>query len=180
MDVTQQFNPADALRLVERLMARIPPGQTYYQEPLPCDVDRETTGLCDWFTRASARERRVFSSSLERRHADLLLVFSERMASLGIRESSVPRLQNGLTAISMLRLETIDFREALLVLALHRHSALKLGADPKTLFLEAAGFAMPKVAEQLNAFAQREQTPIESMGFRESISADGFIYERTW
>jgi len=180
MGETQATTPVEALQLVERLMTSIPMERTYYQEPLPCVVDQRLERLCDWFSRASTSEREAFTSSLDRRHADFLLVFSERMATLAVRESSIQRLQNGLKAITMLSLSTLDFRESVLVLALHRHSAVKLGADPKKLILQAATCATAEVAEQLDAFAQRESVPIESMGFKETHSTDGFIYERTW
>jgi len=176
----QPSSARGAAQFVDQVIESLPPGRTYYREPLPCFADDQLTRLCHWYMRSSPMERGAFSSSLQRGHGDLLLVFSERMATLAIRETSVSRLRCGIVAIGMLGLTTLDFRESLVVLALLHRSAVKLGVDPNALFLEGAEQGNPEVAEQLRMFAKRERVDIESMGFRETNSPDGFLYERSW
>jgi len=76
-----------------------------------------------------------------------------------------------------------DVRENILVMAPLYHSAVKIGVDPKPLFLAVAAYATD---EELKAsmckFPDRAEADrnLEAMDYAESMAPDGFRYKRTW
>src|SRR6478609_2365452 len=99
-------------------MLDMPPGESYYRSRIPCPEDERVARVVRAFSESSPGRQAVFREAVDGVRAGLLLVFSERMASLA---------------------EEGDPREALAVPALHRRSAEILGLDNARLFDEAAG-----------------------------------------
>src|SRR3954447_20697687 len=115
----------------------LPPGDHYYRARIPCREDEQLARVVRAFSEASPGRQAVFREAIDGMRAGLLLVFSERVAALGVRfESSEPLVQ-GLVAASLA--QEGDPREALAVPALHRRSAELLGLDGGRVFDEAAG-----------------------------------------
>ncbi len=142
----------------------------YGNWPLPCHRDSEVEGLVPLLV--------ADRPPLERRHAQVLLAFAERTASLARIEGSIERLRSGISAAA-LAAAIGDARDALLVLPLLWKSTAELGADPVAEFRSAAeqvgGFALLEFAER-----PAEDQTIEAMGYIEVEDEFGFHYERTW
>ncbi len=170
----------DALELLTQTIKSRPQDIAYLSEQIPSAMDSVIESFIDWYLQASEDDKRSFSESLTPRMGDILLVYSERAAIRAVREHSGSEVHKGLTAIAMLSLDTIDFRECLIILALHHHSAARIGVDFEPLLTEVAQIAGPQIRDELRRFARREDVTIESMGYVESTDQDGFTYRRTW
>jgi len=153
----------------------------YPDRELPCPLDASISRLVDSFIAAAKEERERMASQITDEHSFTLLVFGERMASLAVRQRSPASLKRALAALA-LEEGRWDPREDMLVLSLIYNAAVKLGLDAASLFEEAAGLALPRMATYFRAFPARsdEEKSIEAMGYRESSTPDGFVYERTW
>jgi hypothetical protein len=153
----------------------------YMRHPFPATLDASLTDLVRAFEGASDAERKTFLQSLGHENSHLLIAYCERMATLGVRESSPRRLADGLVAIAIEGFR-FDARDAIVRLALIYHSAEKLRVNPRELFDAAASMAGDEVAETLRRFT-RERPPAKrtlgSMGYRESGDrAQPLLYER--
>lgn len=168
---------------VEGAAARLVAGRNagYGPLPLPAPLDAEIGRLLDAFTRASPEQREFLLSRMTREHSPTLLAFSERMASLAVRERAPGRILEGLLALVVEGYAT-DYRENALILSLHHDAATRIGADPARLFEEAASYAKPEVAQALTKFLARspEDKSIAAMGYEVGAEPDGFRYHRTW
>ena len=97
---------------------------------------------------------------------------------MAVREKSERRLFEGLIA-HVIEDFGDDARENLIQLSLLYHSASKIRLKPVALFDRAAALATPKAAEYIRDFARRWpwDRRIEAMGFRETMTPEGFSYE---
>jgi hypothetical protein len=154
---------------------------SYLSARLPCPLDDAIARICDLFMEALPEQREIFSSTLDADHCSVLLLFSERMAVLGLRGRSYSRLLRGLVALAIVD-STIDLKDILPVFSLHYHSALKLDVDPMHLFQEAAEYANSQISEQMAGFPTRkpEDKALSSMGYKEVDTPNGLMYLRTW
>jgi len=153
----------------------------YLQRPLPCDLDARVEALIDAYVKNSASVKSEITTAIGPEQTFGLLAFAERMAILSVRQKSREPLMKALLALVVEGFRC-DAREDILVLALINHSAIKVGADPKQLFGEAAGHASTEVAQYLREFAERrhEDKSIQAMGYSEEMTSDGFNYARNW
>ena len=102
-------------------MLDMPPGESYYRSRIPCPEDEQVARVVRAFSESSPGRQAVFREAIDGARAGLLLVFSERMAALGVRMESGEPVVQGLVAASLA--QEGDPREALAVPALHRRSA---------------------------------------------------------
>jgi hypothetical protein len=158
-----------------------PRSKGYGLRPIPCDLDDEIGTLVDTFANATASERKTLTDAFGPEQAFGLMAYAERMAILAVRNRSPDLLKNGLLAL-VLEGFKLDARENIMRLALLDHSALKIGMNPEQLFEEAARSATGEAIQHLREFAGRsvEDKSIESMGYSEETTADGFGYSRNW
>jgi hypothetical protein len=149
----------------------------YGHWPLPCPVDNEMSTIVNAFLHATPTEREAVYGKVK--DPFLFLAFSRRMAILGVRERSERRLFEGLIAHAIEDFKS-DARENLIELSLLYHSASRIGLDPAELFQRAAAFATPEAAKYILGFINRnpELRKIETMRFRETMTPEGFSYER--
>lgn len=168
---------------IEEIAARLVAGKNpgYGPLPLPAPLDAEIARLLDAFAHASPARREFLLSRITPAHSPTLLAFSERMASLGVREREPRRLFEGLLAL-VVESFAADYRENAMILSLHYDAATKIGADPARLFEEAASYAKPEVAQALRGFLARspEDKSIAAMGYEEGAEPGGFRYQRNW
>lgn len=150
----------------------------YGLRPLPCLLDEKLSFVITTYSKLSLAAREEFRKKFNPYHPWPLFTFAERMAILGVREQSTQRLFEGLVAL-VIEDCRYDTREALLILSVLYHSAVKVSANPLDLFEQAAMVASPEMADVLRDFA-RHPTPIQQMGYTESMSEDGFTYQRLW
>ena len=138
-------------------MLDMPPGESYYRSRIPCPEDEQVARVVRAFSESSPGRQAVFREAIDGARAGLLLVFSERMAALGVRMESGEPVVQGLVAASLA--QEGDPREALAVPALHRRSAEILGIDNARLFDEAAGRTDLSGAHWLRDVRDAEDTP---------------------
>ena len=115
----------------------LPYAEPYHDRRLPCADDSRIGSALKAFTGAPPVWQASFREAIDLDRADLLCVWSERIAALAVRLDSARPLVLGLVALSLAD-ESAD-GEAILIAPLHRRSAEKLGADPSRIFDEAAG-----------------------------------------
>ncbi|GIM94676.1 hypothetical protein [Paractinoplanes toevensis] len=101
----------------------------------------------------------------------MLSAFSERMASLAVRDHSQPELRAGLIAAQLAFVLTDDIPELLPAISLLYRASDMIGADPIREFLAVAELAGNPPDSSLARFLQRspEKKRIERMGFAESL-----------
>jgi hypothetical protein len=163
----------DVRTLLDRLAVK--PGDGYYRSRIPCTEDEEIARVVRAFSEASPGRQAVFREALDPDRAGLLIVFSERMASLGVRLASGAALVQGLVAVSLA--QESEPHDALLVAPLHRRSAEKLGLDAGRVFDAAAGRTDLSGARWLADVRDAEEGP-EDVGYIEDDDGEGFRYER--
>jgi hypothetical protein len=161
---------------VREQLARLelPAGGGYYRSRIPCAHDSEIARVIRAFSAATPREQAVFRAGIDQHRADLLHVWSERLAALAVRLDSGRPLVLGLVGLSVAQ---GGDAEALLVAPLHRRSAEKLGLDPVRLFDEAAGLTDLAGARWLGDLRDSDEQP-EDAGYVEDDDGEGFRYER--
>jgi hypothetical protein len=153
----------------------VPHGGGYYRSRIPCPADSEIARAVRAFSDATPREQAAFRTGIDQARADLLHVWSERLAALAVRLDSGQPLVLGLVGLSLA--QGSDEREALLVAPLHRRSAEKLGLDPVRVFDEAAGRTDLAGARWLADLRDSDEQP-EDAGYVEDDDGEGFRYER--
>ena len=108
-----------------------------------------------------------------------LSMFCIRMCALAIRERSADLVTTGLIAEAFEGFR-VDLRDGgIQALGVAYHTAVKLGADPRAIFAQAAGLANPEMAGHLREFLARRDLPeiLTAMSYREAEGPDGFRYE---
>jgi hypothetical protein len=154
----------------------LPHGDPYYDRRIPCADDSRIGRALKAFSAAPSVWQATFRDAIDVERAELLCVWSERIATLSVRLDSASPLALGLVALSLAD-ESAD-GEALLVAPLHRRSAEKLGADPFRIFDEAAGLTDLPGARWLRD-ARDSADELEDNGYVEDADEDGFRYLRT-
>lgn len=154
----------------------LPHGEPYHDRRLPCADDSRIGSALKAFSGAPPVWQASFREAIDLDRADLLCVWSERIAALAVRLDSARPLVLGLVALSLAD-ESAD-GEAILIAPLHRRSAEKLGADPSRTFDEAAGLTDLAGARWLRD-ARDSGDELEDTGYVEDADGDGFRYLRT-
>ena len=150
--------------------------ERYSDQRIPCADDSRIGRALKAFSTAPPVWQATFREAIDLERADLLCVWSERMAALAVRLDSPRPLVLGLVALSLTD-EAAD-GDALLIAPLHRRSAEKLGADGYRVFDEAAGLTDLAGARWLRD-ARDSADEVEDTGYVEDSDADGFRYLRT-
>ena len=140
----------------------LPHGEPYHDRRLPCADDSRIGSALKAFSGAPPVWQASFREAIDLDRADLLCVWSERIAALAVRLDSARPLVLGLVALA----------------PLHRRSAEKLGADPSRIFDEAAGLTDLAGARWLRD-ARDSGDELEDTGYVEDADGDGFRYLRT-
>jgi hypothetical protein len=111
----------------------------------------------------------------------IMLSYSERMASLAVRERSQDLIMLGLIALGVDGCH-YDWRDNVLIVALHYDAAKRIGASPEDIFESAARLLPDKPASGLRSFLRRSahNKSLEVMGYIVGNDEDGFRYQRTW
>jgi hypothetical protein len=130
-------------------------GETYLINPAPSALDSKLRELCRNFAKGGAVSRAKTRASISMDEFYTLLTFSKRAAVFGIRERNAAWLVDGLTALSMIELDRVDFRDALVSVSLLHHSALRIGQNANQLLSDAAALSESKVSELIKDFIKR-------------------------
>jgi len=159
----------------------------YGKAPIPSDLDCQITEIISSYKSLEKENRNLFFIKIDeekvftQEHSNFFIFYSERMAILAVRENNPIHILNGLVAIAIENFR-YDKREDLLILPLHVNSATKIGAGLREIFEKAADYAVPPVSETFKTFAgyDPKKIHIESMGYVEEVTPEGFNYRRTW
>ena len=127
-------------------------GETYLINPAPSALDSKLRELCRNFAKGGAVSRAKTRASISMDEFYTLLTFSKRAAVFGIRERNAAWLVDGLTALSMIELDRVDFRDVIVSVSLLHHSAVRIGQNANQLLSDAAALSEPKVSELIKDF----------------------------
>jgi hypothetical protein len=125
---------------------------------------------------------------LDPEHEGMFIAFSERVASLAVRQQSSADLRDGLIANTLAYMVARDWRDVMLVLAPLFRAAELISPDPVEEFAAAAKVVGPSQGHWGTAdtwlmnFARRkpENRTLAVMGYVEDRDEDGFRFRRTW
>ena len=153
----------------------------YLMQRYPCTKDLTVLRLIDLYVSSTPEQRDRIAERLGSNHWSTLTVFAERMAVWAVRLQQPDLILKGLLALA-LDGGRFDEREDILIMAPLYHSAVKLGIDPKPLFLQAAEVAGLQLRDILHRFPDRPESNrnLASMGYVELTGPEGFTYRRTW
>ena len=130
-------------------------GETYLINPAPSALDSTLRKLCQSFAKSGAKSRAKTRASISMDEFYTLLTFSKRASVFGIRERNAAWLVDGLTALSMIELDRVDFRDVIVSVSLLHHSAVRIGQNANQLLSDAAALSEPKVSELIKDFINR-------------------------
>jgi hypothetical protein len=152
----------------------------YGKLTIPQPTDDQITELLQTWVALSPSERLAASLRVLDEQRFTLLAYSGRMASLAVRTHDAEKIFFGLLALGVDDWGG-DWRENILVLALHYDAAERLGVV-EPVFARAAAFLSPKLATALASFLRRSPADksLKAMGYVAASDDDGFRYHRTW
>ena len=159
----------------------VPDYGAYFRSPIPVPTDVEIAAIVREWISLDRDARMTISAGLCERQSDRLLAFSERVASLAVRERNPDHVFVGLVALGVNDWK-FDDRENLLVVPLHYDACARIGADPAALLESAAAVLPPRSATGLRAFGHRNERDrsIAAMGYEAGTDEEGFRYKRLW
>ena len=151
--------------------------RAYTKQRIPSELDAALAELVDAFRKGNPISRFSIRRRVSDQHSAILWAFSERMASLAVRERSRERILQGLAGLVLEGCEE-DWRDCIIRLAPLYDAALKIGASPDELFREAASYAGGEARKLLLGYLKRtpENLSITAMGYSEGADEDGFRY----
>jgi hypothetical protein len=149
--------------------------------PIPQERDELITKLIRAWMSLDDASRKESVCEITERQVPVLLAYSERMASLAVRENNGDLLVLGLIAIGLDGWR-YDWRENLIILALHYDAAKRLGISPEIIFGKAFAFLSERFVDALAVFLRRRtrDKSLEAMGYIAGADDQGFRYMRTW
>jgi hypothetical protein len=163
-------------------------GKRYVRWQLPHSVDIELAGLLHQHMMCKDTDKVRMTDELAqggeevfRKRVDLVRVFAQRAAAIGANGGSVLLIHAGVYALALDDFKE-EKRESLLQLPLLYRAAELGGADPDTVFKEAASRALPNASAIITEFAARSasERSLASMGYREERDAGGVRFVREW
>lgn len=149
--------------------------------PIPTQLDVEISSLLDVWRNLDEPSRKAVITQFPKDYRLTLLGYSERMASLAVRDRNKELILSGLLALGLDGWRD-DWRDNATLVCLHYDAAQRIGLLPSSVFEEAAKILPPKPAEALRSYLRRshEDGGLEAMGYIAGTDSDGFRYQRTW
>jgi hypothetical protein len=149
--------------------------------PIPQALDSDITELLRRWEGMGKLERDSALRQLRSNQRWTLLAYSERMASLAVRESDARLIHFGLLAVGI-GWALGDWRDSVLILPLHYDAATRIGIVPEGMFERSASLLPAEPANALRRFPQRssQDKSLAAMGYIVGSDSDGFRYQRTW
>lgn len=153
----------------------------YWTSPIPSHLDESISESLRHWIKWSSESRAEARSHLGDHEGGFLRGYSERMATLAVRERSPKLIFLGLVALG-LEGGRFDWRENLLVISLHYDAANRIGEDADAIFREAAALFEAEIGNAIMEYANRspEGKTIKSMGYEANGDGDAFQYVRNW
>jgi hypothetical protein len=157
-------------------------GELGLLRPRQVPLDSALAELTREFAKADEHKRATIRASISMDEFYTLLAFSRRAAIFALRERSIGRVTDGLTAVAMIEAERVDWRDILVALSLLNHAAERIGANADRLFREAGRLSEPEVARLIDEFSKRspkEKSLRASWGYDEA-EIDGQVGLIRW
>jgi hypothetical protein len=132
-------------------------GDLDLSNPVELPLDGELRALCQRFEVSDLATRSELRDTASMDDFYTLLAYSQRAAVFAMRRRTREYVHDGLTAIAMIELKRIDFRDALVALALLYHAARTVGEQANELFQKAASLAEPETSELIVGFLKRPE-----------------------
>lgn len=147
--------------------------------PIPQQRDFEIETLLRAYMTLDATARQAESSTFTQGQQLTLGAYSERMASLAVRKHDEELIFLGLLALSVDGWRW-EWRDNIIILALHYDACKRIGVNPDVMFKKAAALLPPAAAKELAAFSTRTEhnKSLEAMRYVAGSDADGFRYQR--
>jgi len=175
---------AERRRLARAQPARSPmPDQEYDFEsgemsllrPVPQPLDSRLASLCKRFAKSDDETRTAMRAAISMEEFYTLLTFAHRAAVFAIREQSADWAVDGLTAVTMIEAERVDWRDILVALGLLHHAATRAGLNADQLFRNRSVLAEPGTARLVDDFRKRPRSDkrLIEWGFEEVETNDG-------
>lgn len=149
--------------------------------PIPSQRDAEISGLLRAWLALDGSSRNTALAQVAEEYRLTLLGYSERMASLAVRDRNREHVLLGLLALGLDGWR-VDWRDNATLMCLHYDAAKRIGGPPQGVFEEAAALLPANPATALRSFSRRseEDKSLGSMGYVAGSDSDGFRYKRTW
>jgi hypothetical protein len=150
----------------------------YGSLPIPTKRDDEITNLLGEWRGLDSVPRDSAIQRIDPDQCASLLAYSERMASLAVRNRDRNTLLLGLLAVGISGWRD-DPRDGMMLLSLFFDAAQRLGVPPSSLFNDAGTLLPVDIGSELRAFLNRspEDRSIRVMGYSDGNDADGFRYQ---
>lgn len=151
----------------------------YFKSELDSSVDKKITKFINSVYKLDDVFRNSITSKLTDNDVNLLLMYSERMSSLAVRNNSEKFIKLGLKSLLLASNKQV-IRGVYPVMSLLFDASIKVLGSAQELF-EHYDKTYDK-NNLLKSFLLRnpEDQTIDSMGFEEKDGHDGFLYTRNW
>jgi hypothetical protein len=149
--------------------------------PIPQPRDAEISNLLKNWMALDGPSRMASAIGIQEEQRFTLLAYSERMASLAVRERNPELLILGLLALAIDGWRG-DWRDNVSVVSLHHDAAQRIGVSSENIFETVARLVSKTPADGLRSFLHRSarDKSIEAMGYVVEADNDGVRYRRTW
>ncbi len=153
--------------------------KNYWMEDIPSKFDEDVFNLIQNIFNLDLEKKQFIASGFNLKAFRVISLFSERMASLAVRENNKNRLIIGLFAL-VLSLNSGEFRDAVTILSLYFDASKKINEDPHIIFTFVSD-SLGKSDFLLDYLSRKpEDQTIQVMGYEESKNEAGFVYKRNW
>lgn len=154
----------------------------YALQPVPSDADAEIRQVCHAIGAAGPSLAAEFAAALDDHRRSVLGIFGRRVPQMVLAHDLADSergevLAAGLVAEAFANAGHPDFRDVLVVLALHYECARRLGLDITDVFDAAATFADADTATLMRIFGRRSDVTLARFGWREVATESGPIFE---
>ena len=132
-------------------------GELRLADPTRVELDGAVADVCRSFAQLADDVRNDVRRTISLDEFYTLLTFSRRAAVFALRGVQSD-LVDGMTAISMIEAERVDFRDIVVALGLLHHAGIRVGQDVSRLWEETAARSEPRVADLINGLLARSRT----------------------
>ena len=149
--------------------------------PIPTQLDNEISLIIDRWLEIPPDQRITDVSKVKGEQRDILLAYSERMASYAVRTGDERALLRGLLALGLDGWQ-VDWRDNTALLALYNDAAIRTHVSLETLFAKAEKFLSLNVSRSFHYFLKRNprEKSLQAMGYEVANDEGGFRYRRNW
>lgn len=121
----------------------------------PLKLDARLRELTDWYSTTDEQSRLEFCGSINMNQLYTLLHFSKRAAIFAMRTGDSSWIRSAWESLGMIDLDRIDFRDALISIAVVLHAARRMDVDVESLLVATRNRAAAPVSEMFERFLKQ-------------------------